>query len=95
MKTAIVVNSEPTILGRRGNQSNPQARGNKRKTAAEGLAMRGTGAVVAMLIVTTELPLPRGIEFGLKPHVVSAGKLEQENVTLLGNVPVVGATSRL
>jgi hypothetical protein len=52
-------------------------------------------AVVEMVKVTAESPLPEGTCAGLKAHVVSAGSLEQLKLTLLGNVSVVGETSRL
>jgi hypothetical protein len=54
----------------------------------------GTGAVISAVTVINESPLPADTCAGLKEHVVSAGALSQENVTSLGNVPDVGATSR-
>jgi hypothetical protein len=51
--------------------------------------------MVDMLIVTAELPLPEGTCEGLKPHEASAGSPEQENVTLLGKLPVFGFTVTL
>jgi hypothetical protein len=42
-----------------------------------------------------EFPPPALTCAGLKVHAVSAGRLEHAKVTLLGNVPVVGATLRL
>ena len=54
---------------------------------------RGDGAEVVAVNVETEFPLPEPICDGLKPHVVAAGKPEQDKVTLLGNVPVFGLTS--
>jgi hypothetical protein len=47
-----------------------------KKTADTDFAVRGTGAVVAMFIVTVESPLPDGIWVGLKLQVVNGGKLE-------------------
>lgn len=48
-----------------------------------------------MPIVTAELPLPAEICAGLKLHDVSAGKPEQEMLTLFGKVPVFGSTVTL
>ncbi len=59
------------------------------------LADRGTGAVVEIVSVTTEPPLPDCTCVGLKAHGVSAGRVEQLKLTLPGNVPVVGETSTL
>lgn len=53
----------------------------------------GMAAVVVVVTVMTESPLPALIWGGLKLHVVSAGNPEQENVTLLGKLPVLGETS--
>ena len=55
----------------------------------------GIAAVVASVKVTAEVSLPEPTWVGLNPQVVSAGNLEQAKVTLLGNDPVVGLTSRL
>ncbi len=72
--------------------------GNKRIPARGTLVSRTAaelGAVVDMLIVTTELPLPDKTCAGLKLHNVSAGKPEQDTLTLLGKLPVFGSTATL
>jgi hypothetical protein len=74
------------------NQSRPP-RGIAAITAT--VAEREIGAVVEIVRPIVEFPLPAPTCAGLKVHVVSAGRLEQAKVTLLGNVPVVGATLRL
>ena len=51
------------------------------------LADRGTGAVIEIVSVTTESPLPDCTCVGLKAHVVSAGRVEQLKLTLPENVP--------
>ena len=53
------------------------------------------GLVVERVSVNSDSPLPDEICAGLKLHVVSAGNLEQDRLTLFGNTAVVGATSRL
>lgn len=53
------------------------------------------GAVVDMLTVTTELPLPDKTCVGLKVHDVNAGRPEQETLTLFGKLPVFGFTVTL
>jgi hypothetical protein len=58
-------------------------------------AAREIGAVVEIVRPIVEFPVPAPTCAGLKVHAVSAGRLEQAKVTLLGNVPVVGATLRL
>jgi len=55
----------------------------------------GTGAVVAMVKVTSEFSLPEPTWLGLNPQVASAGSLEHAKVTLLGKDPVVGLTLRV
>jgi len=67
------------------------ASGKLRSNAAEA----DKGAVVEMLIVTTELPLPSETCAGLKLHEVNAGSPEHEMLTLLGKVPVFGFTLAL
>ena len=54
-----------------------------------------TGAVVLMVNVTGESWLPAATCAGLKLQLVKAGSLEQENLTVLGNDPIVGFTSKL
>jgi hypothetical protein len=58
-------------------------------------ADREIGAVVEIVRAMVEFPLPAPTCTGLKVHAVSAGRLEHANVTLLGNVSVVGATLRM
>src|SRR5690348_732321 len=67
------------------------ASGKLRSSPAEA----GKGAVVDMLIVTIELPLPAETCAGLKLHEVKAGKPEHEMLTLLGKLPVFGFTVTL
>jgi hypothetical protein len=78
-ETKAIVKTAPPSFGRRESSSTPTAPrlGKKiKKTADTAFAVRGTGAVVAMLIVTVESPLPDGICAGLKAQVVNGGKLE-------------------
>src|SRR5258708_19766166 len=53
------------------------------------------GAVVDIMMVTAELPLPEATCEGLKPHEVSAGRPEQVNVTVAGKFPGVGVPAVL
>ena len=53
------------------------------------------GAVVDMLTVTAEPPLPDATWRGLKLHVVSAGSPEHERLTFDGKLPVFGFTVML
>ncbi len=62
----------------------------KDKTAALEL-----GAVVVMLTVTAELPLPDGTCGGLKLHDANAGKPEHDRLTALGKFPGLGVTVTL
>ena len=55
----------------------------------------GIAAVVASVNVTAEFSLPEPTCGGLNAQVVSAGSFEHEKLTLPGNEPVVGLTSRL
>jgi hypothetical protein len=61
----------------------------------ERIVLARIGAVVAKVNCTIESPLPVPTCAGLNVHVVNAGSLEHENVTLLGKLPVVGFTSML
>jgi hypothetical protein len=80
-----------TLASRFRNQNNPAIGAEISHIAL--VLVAGTGAVVSAVTVITESPLPAATCAGLKEHVVSAGAPEQENVTALGNVPDVGATS--
>ena len=82
------------LCGRRSNQ-NMHANGRVKASRAAACPERGMAAVVVIVRVTTESPLPDPTWVGLKAHVVSAGSLEQLKATPLGKVPVVGETSRL
>ena len=55
----------------------------------------GIAAVVVSVSLTAEFSLPAPTCDGLNPQVVSAGSFEHEKLTLFGNEPVVGLTSRL
>lgn len=55
----------------------------------------GIAAAVASVKVTAEFSLPDPTCGGLNPQVVSAGNFEHEKLTLLGNDPFVGLTSKL
>ena len=55
----------------------------------------GIAAVVLIVNVTCESPLPDATCVGLNRHVVNAGNFEQEKPTSLGNAPVFGFTSIL
>jgi hypothetical protein len=55
----------------------------------------GIAAVVESVKVTAEFSLPEPTCGGLNPHVVRAGNFEHEKLTLLGNDPLVGLTSKL
>ena len=58
-------------------------------------AARELGAVVAIVTVTTELPLPVGTWAGLKLHDARAGSPEHPTLRLFGKVPVLGSTVTL
>ncbi len=58
-------------------------------------AAAGVGAVVVMLTVISELPLPEGSCAGLKLHTVNAGSPAQAIPTIPGKVPVLGFTARV
>ena len=51
--------------------------------------------MVAMLTVSTELPLPDGTCEGLKLHEANAGRPEQDRLTLFGKFPGLGFTVTL
>ena len=53
------------------------------------------GAVVVMLTVTTELPLPDGTCGGLKLHDASEGSPEHDKLTLFGKLAAPGFTLAL
>lgn len=53
------------------------------------------GAVVVMLTVTTELPLPDGTCGGLKLHEAKDGSPEHAKLTLFGKFPGLGFTLAL
>jgi hypothetical protein len=53
------------------------------------------GAVVDMLTVTVDCPLPDEICGGLKLQEANAGKPEHDTVKLFGNAPVFGLTATL
>lgn len=65
------------------------------KLASREFRSAGMAAVVAMVKVTAEFSLPEPTCAGLNPQVVRAGSFEHEKLTLLGNDPLVGLTSRL
>jgi hypothetical protein len=73
--------------------------GNRRIPAKGVMASRAAadelGAVVDMLTLTDELPLPDKTCVGLKVHDVNAGRPEQERLTSLGKLPVFGLTVTL
>jgi hypothetical protein len=76
--------------------ANTLASGNEtRNIDSANLSAAGIAAVVAIVRVTTESPLPDAICAGLKVQVVSAGSFEQAKLTLLGKFAVVGDTSRV
>jgi hypothetical protein len=79
-------------LGQRLLVQKKVAKGRVRHKARAG-RIAGVGAVEIAVTVITESPLPMPICVGLKAKVVKAGAPEQEKVTLLGKVPVVGETS--
>jgi hypothetical protein len=76
-------------------QTNPASGKEKNNVASMALLEAGTAAVVASVKLTAEFSLPAPTCVGLKEHVVSAGNLEHAKLTLLGNDPAVGLTSRL
>ena len=53
------------------------------------------GAVVVMLTVTTELPLPDGTCVGLKLHAARFGRPEHARLTLFGKLAGLGSTVAL
>jgi hypothetical protein len=60
--------------------------------AGHSAAVLELGAVVVMLTVTTELPLPDGTCAGLKLHEANAGRPEHVRLTLFGKVRGLGFT---
>src|SRR5439155_18073284 len=79
----------------RAKENNPAIGNTNMNMERVASAALGTGAVVAIVRATTESPLPEPTCGGLKLHVVNAGSLEHEKVTLFGKLPVVGFTSML
>jgi hypothetical protein len=58
-------------------------------------AARELGAVVAIVTVTAELPLPVGTWAGLKLHDARAGSPEHPTLRVFGKLPVLGSTVTL
>jgi hypothetical protein len=74
---------------------NPANGKGKNVVASNALLDAGIGEVVESVNVAAEFSLPDPTCAGLNAQVVRAGNFEHEKVTLLGNDPVVGLTSRL